>query len=171
MWENILDGVPRCPGLFSPVMGKQKSPEGSAESSRKPIRYRDLASLHLFNFFSYRVGWSWVCLFETTSCYVDQAGLKGRVQPPAPKLLGLKPQLWLSQLCPLAACWFSLIPSSLGFWYLFLTCPQEPLKSLRPRKVSTPASSSQKAREEKTLLPLELQDDGSDSEFTSADHI
>lgn len=40
---------------------------------------------------------------------------------------------------------------------------KEPLKSLRPRKVSTPASSSQKAREEKALLPLELQDDGSDS--------
>uniref|UniRef100_A0A673T4W4 Tropomodulin 4 n=1 Tax=Suricata suricatta TaxID=37032 RepID=A0A673T4W4_SURSU len=40
---------------------------------------------------------------------------------------------------------------------------KEPLKSLRPRKVSTPAGSSQKAREEKVLLPLELQDDGSDS--------
>ncbi|KAK1329060.1 hypothetical protein QTO34_011237 [Cnephaeus nilssonii] len=40
---------------------------------------------------------------------------------------------------------------------------KEPLKSLRPRKVSTPAGSSQKTREEKTLLPLELQDDGSDS--------
>ncbi|EGW06708.1 Vacuolar protein sorting-associated protein 72-like [Cricetulus griseus] len=40
---------------------------------------------------------------------------------------------------------------------------KKPLKSLRPRKVSTPASSSQKAREEKALLPLELQDDGSDS--------
>ncbi|KAF0876947.1 VPS72 protein, partial [Crocuta crocuta] len=40
---------------------------------------------------------------------------------------------------------------------------KEPLKSLRPRKVSTPAGSSQKAREEKALLPLELQDDGSDS--------
>ncbi|XP_066124046.1 vacuolar protein sorting-associated protein 72 homolog isoform X2 [Saccopteryx bilineata] len=39
---------------------------------------------------------------------------------------------------------------------------KEPLKSLRPRKVSTPAGS-QKAREEKALLPLELQDDGSDS--------
>lgn len=35
---------------------------------------------------------------------------------------------------------------------------------MRPRKVSTPAGSSQKAREEKALLPLELQDDGSDSE-------
>lgn len=41
---------------------------------------------------------------------------------------------------------------------------KEPLKSLRPRKVSTPASSSQKAKEEKALLPLELQDDGSDSQ-------
>ncbi|XP_060057684.1 vacuolar protein sorting-associated protein 72 homolog isoform X2 [Erinaceus europaeus] len=40
---------------------------------------------------------------------------------------------------------------------------KEPLKSLRPRKVSTPAGSSQKTREEKALLPLELQDDGSDS--------
>lgn len=50
-------------------------------------------------------------------------------------------------------------------WYLILICPQEPLKSLRPRKVSTPTISSQKAREEKTLLPLELQDDGSDSEW------
>ncbi|XP_074121441.1 vacuolar protein sorting-associated protein 72 homolog isoform X1 [Sminthopsis crassicaudata] len=40
---------------------------------------------------------------------------------------------------------------------------KEPIKSLRPRKVSTPAGSSQKAREEKTLLPLELQDDGLDS--------
>ncbi|EHA97356.1 Vacuolar protein sorting-associated protein 72-like protein [Heterocephalus glaber] len=40
---------------------------------------------------------------------------------------------------------------------------KEPLKSLRPRKVSTPAGSAQKAREEKALLPLELQDDGSDS--------
>ncbi|XP_059997859.1 vacuolar protein sorting-associated protein 72 homolog [Lagenorhynchus albirostris] len=42
---------------------------------------------------------------------------------------------------------------------------KEPLKSLRPRKVSTPAGSSQKTREEKALLPLELQDDGSDSEW------
>lgn len=49
-------------------------------------------------------------------------------------------------------------------WCLISICPQEPLKSLRPRKVSTPAGSSQKTREEKTLLPLELQDDGSDSE-------
>lgn len=49
-------------------------------------------------------------------------------------------------------------------WCLIPICPQEPLKSLRPRKVSTPAGSSQKTREEKTLLPLELQDDGSDSE-------
>lgn len=40
---------------------------------------------------------------------------------------------------------------------------KEPLKSLRPRKVNTPAGSSQKVREEKALLPLELQDDGSDS--------
>ncbi|XP_032010582.1 vacuolar protein sorting-associated protein 72 homolog [Hylobates moloch] len=40
---------------------------------------------------------------------------------------------------------------------------KEPLKSLRPRKVNIPAGSSQKAREEKALLPLELQDDGSDS--------
>ncbi|KAF4012994.1 hypothetical protein G4228_004464 [Cervus hanglu yarkandensis] len=40
---------------------------------------------------------------------------------------------------------------------------KEPLKSLRPRKVSTPAGSSQKTREEKALLPLELQDDGTDS--------
>lgn len=36
---------------------------------------------------------------------------------------------------------------------------------MRPRKASTPAGSSQKAREEKALLPLELQDDGSDSEW------
>nr|ACG76403.1 transcription factor-like 1 (predicted) [Otolemur garnettii] len=41
---------------------------------------------------------------------------------------------------------------------------KEPLKSLRPRKVSTIAGSSQKTREEKVLLPLELQDDGSDRE-------
>ena len=40
---------------------------------------------------------------------------------------------------------------------------KEPLKSLRSRKASTPAGSSQKAQEEKTLLPLELLDDGSDS--------
>ena len=36
---------------------------------------------------------------------------------------------------------------------------------MRPRKASTPAGSSQKSREEKALLPLELQDDGSDSEW------
>uniref|UniRef100_A0A8C6MU97 Vps72/YL1 N-terminal domain-containing protein n=1 Tax=Mus spicilegus TaxID=10103 RepID=A0A8C6MU97_MUSSI len=40
---------------------------------------------------------------------------------------------------------------------------KEPVKSLRPRKVSTPASSSQKAREKTLLPPLELHDDGSDS--------
>lgn len=56
-------------------------------------------------------------------------------------------------------------PISYVFLCLILICPQEPLKSLRPRKVSTPASSSQKAREEKALLPLEVQDDGSDSEL------
>lgn len=39
---------------------------------------------------------------------------------------------------------------------------KEPLKSLRPRKVTIPAISSQKAREEKALLPLELQEDGPD---------
>ncbi|ELW72550.1 Vacuolar protein sorting-associated protein 72 like protein [Tupaia chinensis] len=38
---------------------------------------------------------------------------------------------------------------------------KEPLKSLRPRKLSTPAGSSQKTREEKALILLELQDDGS----------
>ncbi|XP_007975445.1 vacuolar protein sorting-associated protein 72 homolog isoform X2 [Chlorocebus sabaeus] len=42
---------------------------------------------------------------------------------------------------------------------------KEPLKSLRPRKVNTPAGSSQKVREEKALLPLELQDDGSDKTY------
>ncbi|KAH0511180.1 Vacuolar protein sorting-associated protein 72-like protein [Microtus ochrogaster] len=42
---------------------------------------------------------------------------------------------------------------------------KEPLKSLRPRKVRTPASSSQKAREEKALLPLELQEDGSEKTY------
>lgn len=40
---------------------------------------------------------------------------------------------------------------------------KEPLKSLRPRKVTIPAINSQKAREEKALLPLELQEDGPDS--------
>ena len=34
---------------------------------------------------------------------------------------------------------------------------------MRLRKVSTSAGSSQKAREEKALLPLELQENGSDS--------
>ncbi|XP_078010997.1 vacuolar protein sorting-associated protein 72 homolog isoform X2 [Phascolarctos cinereus] len=70
----------------------------------------------------------------------------------------------LSLGIPFSRPWV-LAPSPCPFspWSLISTCPQEPIKSLRPRKVSTPAGSSQKAREEKTLLPLDLQDDGLDS--------
>ncbi|NXT29727.1 VPS72 protein, partial [Syrrhaptes paradoxus] len=40
--------------------------------------------------------------------------------------------------------------------------PQEPLKSLRPKKTDVPSGSSQKPREVKSV-PLELQDDAGDS--------
>lgn len=86
-----------------PVMGKQRNPEGSAESSPKPTRYKGHGSLGPFSFFSCRVGWRWG-LFETVFCYVCQAGLRGKESSqPLPPRVRVRAQLRLSECFPARA--------------------------------------------------------------------
>lgn len=130
-----------------------------------------MVPLDLFHFFLAGWGGGGVCLKQYFAMYVRLASEERSPASLCPPGLGLEPSSDCLSAFLLVLGALFLIQSSALPWSLFVWCPQEPLKSLRPRKVSTPASSSQKAREEKTLLPLELQDDGSDSESTSTDTL